>query len=247
MINFDEVTAKDEIHHNSKWPYIPDHPYRILINGASGTGKTNALLNLINEQPDIDKIFLYVKDPYEPKYQHLINRREEVGEEMVGNRNAFIESSNDLKDIHQNIDNYNAVPATFKKQKSVNDLAKRRKVLIVFDNMIADIDSNKTLGKPVTELFIRGRKLGISLVFITQSYFTVPKDIRLNATHYFIMKIPNKRELSNIAINHSADVDSDEFRQIYKGCTKDRYSFLVIDTTLPASHPLRFRKNLFDE
>ena len=234
MINFDEVTGQDKIQHNPKWPYIPDHPYRILINGASGTGKTNALLNLINEQPDIDKIFLYVKDPYEPKYQHLINRREEVGEEMVGNRNAFIEYSNNLQDIYQNIDNYN--PG-----------AKRRKVLMVFDDMIADIDSNKKLGKPVTELFIRGRKLGISLVFITQSYFTVPKDIRLNATHYFIMKIPNKRELSNIAINHSADVDFDEFRQIYKECTKDRYSFLVIDTTLPASHPLRFRKNLFNE
>ena len=79
MINFDGYTNENIIEHNSKWPYIPDHPYRILIVGSSGSGKTNALLNLINNQPDIDKIYLYAKDPYEKKYQYLINKREKVG------------------------------------------------------------------------------------------------------------------------------------------------------------------------
>ena len=95
-------------------------------------------------------------------------------------------------------------------------------------------------------MFIRCRKLNISLVFITQSYFSVPKDVRLNSTHYLIMKINNKRELQNIAINHSVDIDYKDFMKIYRECTKEAYNFLTINTMLPASNPLRFRKNLFD-
>ena len=98
----------------------------------------------------------------------------------------------------------------------------------------------------VKELLIRCRKLNISLVFITQSYFSVPKDVRLNSTHYLIMKINNKRELQNIAINHSADIDYKDFVEIYRECTKEPYSFLTTDTMLPASNPLRFRKKLFE-
>ena len=92
-------------------------------------------------------------------------------------------------------------------------------------------------------MFIRCRKLNISLVFITQSYFSVPKDVRLNSAHYLIMKVNNRKELKNIAINHSADIDYKEFLKIYRKCTKEPYYFLTIDTTLPASDPLRFRKN----
>ena len=110
--------------------------------------------------------------------------------------------------------------------------------------MIVDIMSNKKLQAVVKELFIRCRKLNISLVFITQSYFFIPKDVRLNSTHYLIMKINNKKELQNIAINHSADIDYKDFVKIYREYTKEPYSFLTIDTTLPASDPLRFRKNL---
>ena len=98
----------------------------------------------------------------------------------------------------------------------------------------------------VKELFIRSRKLNISLVFITQSYLSVPKGVRLNSTHYLIMKINNRKELQNIAINHSADIDYQDFIKIYRECTKEPYNFLTIDTTLPASNPLRFRKNLFE-
>ena len=112
--------------------------------------------------------------------------------------------------------------------------------------MIADIMTNKKFQAIIKELFIRCRKLNISLVFITQSYFSVPKDVRLNTTHYFIMKINNKKKLENIAINHSADIDYQDFKKIYRECTKEPYNVLTIDTTLPASNPLRFRKNLID-
>ena len=135
-----------------------------------------------------------------------------------------------MDDVYENINDYNP--------------SRKRKILIVFDDMIADIMTNKKFQAIIKELFIRCRKLNISLVFITQSYFSVPKDVRLNSTH-LIMKIDNKRELQNIAINHSAYIDYQNFIKIYRECTKGLYNFLTIDTTLPASDPLRFRKDLF--
>ena len=217
MINFDEYTNENIIEHNSKWPYIPDHLYRILILSGSGSGKTNALLNLINNQPDIDKISLYAKDPYEAKYQYLINKREKIGLNHFNDPEAFMEYSNDLQDVYKKIENYNPI--------------KKRKVLIVFDDMIADMINNNKLNPIVTELFIRGKN--ISIVFIMQSYFKVPKDVRLNSTHFFILKIPNKRGLQQIALNHSSDIDFKYFIKNYKEYTKEPYSFLVNDTTLP--------------
>ena len=189
-------------------------------------------LNLIGNQPDTEKIYLYAKDPYEAKYQYLNNKREGVGINHFKDSKAFIEYSNDMLDAYKNIDEYN--------------LDKENKILIVFDNMIADMIHNKKLNSVVTELFIRGRKLNISLVFITQSYFKVPKDFRLNTSHFFIPKIPNKRELQQIAINHSSDINSKDFTNIYRECTAEPYSFLVNDTTLASNNPLRFRKNLFN-
>ena len=117
---------------------------------------------------------------------------------------------------------------------------------IVFDYMIADMIHNKKLDSIVTKLFIRGRKLNISLVFITQSYFKVPKYVRLNTSQFFIAKIPNKRELQQISINHSSDINTKDFANIYRKCTAEPYSFLVNDTTLASNNPLRFRKNLFN-
>ena len=102
--------------------------------------------------------------------------------------------------------------------------------------------TNKKFQAIINELFMRCRKLNIPLVFITQSYFSVPKDIRLNLTHYLIMKINNRKELQNIAINHSAEIDYKDFIKVYKECTKEPFNFLTIDTTLPASNPLRFTK-----
>ena len=137
-----------------------------------------------------------------------------------------------MDDVYKNINDYNP--------------SRKRKILIVFDDMISDIMTNKKFQAIIKELFIRCRKLNSSLVFITQSYFSVPKDVRLNSTRYLIMKINNRKNLQNIAINHSADVDYKTFIKIDKECTKEPFSSLTIDTTLPASNPLRFRKNLFD-
>ena len=118
-------------------------------------------MNLINNQPDTDKIYLYAKDPYEAKYQFLINKRESTGLKHLNDPKAFIENSNDMQDV------------------------KERQILIVFDDMIADMINNKKLNSIVTELFIRGRKLNIFLAFITQSYFKVRKDVRLNSISFY--------------------------------------------------------------
>ena len=124
---------------------------------------------------------MYTKDPYEAKYQFLINKRESTGLKHFNDPKAFIEYSNDMQDVYKNIDEYNP--------------DKENKILIVFDDMIADMINNKKLNSIVTELFIRGRKLNISLVFIIQSYFKVPKDVRLNSTHIFIVKIQNEKQI----------------------------------------------------
>ena len=228
MINIDDYANENKREHNLNWPYIPDHPYKILIIGGSGSGKANALLNLIHNQQDIDKIYLHAKDPYEDKYNLLINKRESTGLKHFNDPKVFIEYSNDMHDVHKNINNYNP--------------DKENKILIVFDDMIADMINNKILNSIVTKLFIRGRKLNISLVFITQSYFKVPKDVRLNTTHFFIMKIPNRRELQQIAINHSSDINTKDFISIYKKCTEKPYSFLVNDTTIASDDPLSLEK-----
>ena len=207
MINFDDYTNENKRKNNPNWPYIPDHPYRTLIIGGSGSGKTNMSLNLIENPPDIDKIYLYVKDLYEPKYQYIINKRESVGINHFNDPKAFIDYSNDMHDVYKNIDDYNP--------------DKENKILIVFDDMIADMIHNKKLNSIVCELFIRSRKLNISLVFITQSYFKVPKDVRLNTSHFFIAKTPNKRELQQTAINHSSDINTKDFTNIYKECTAE--------------------------
>ena len=168
---------------------------------------------------------MYAKDPYEARYQFLINKSESTDPK------DFIEYSNDIKDVYKNINEYHEY--------------KELKILIFFDDTIADMINNQKLNSLITELFIRGRKLNISLVFITQSYFKVPKDVRLNSTHFFIMKIPNKRELRQIALNHSLDISTKDFININKKYTAKPYSFLVNDATLASDDPLRFRKNLF--
>ena len=129
MINLDNIINQNNEEHNKKWPHIPDHPYRILIIGGSGSGKTNTLLNLINEQQDIDKIYFYAKDLSEPKYEYLIKNCENAGIKHSNDSKAFIECSNTIDEVYENIDDYNPNG--------------KRKILIVFDDMIADFMSNK--------------------------------------------------------------------------------------------------------
>ena len=174
---------------------------------------------------------MYAKDPYEAKYQFLINKRESTGLKHFNDPKAFIEYSNDMHDVYENIDECNA--------------DKERNILIVFDDMIADMISIKNANSIVTALFIRGRKINISHFFITQSYFKVPKDARLNTIHLFNVKTSNKRELQQIALNHSSDINTKDFSKIHKKYTAEPYSFLVNDTALASDNPLRIRKNLF--
>ena len=176
--------------------------------------KTNTLLNLIKEQDDTDKIQFYAKDLSESKYEFLIRKREIAGTKHLNDLKAFIDCSNTIDDVYDGNDEYNPT--------------RKGKILIVFDDMIVDIVSNKKFQILVKELFIRCRKLNISLVFITHSLFSVPKDVKLNSTHYLIMKISNKGELQNIAINHSADIDFKDFVKICREYTKELYSFFAI-------------------
>ena len=146
-----------KINYNPNWPYILDHPHKILVVGGSGSGKTNVLLNLIKHQrPHIDKIYLYVKGLFESKYQLLINKRDKVGIKKLKNLKVFNDSSQTIDDVYKNLEEYNPT--------------RKRRVLIVFDDMISS------------------------------SYFKVPKTIRPNATHYLIMKIPNKKRTSTNSI-----------------------------------------------
>ena len=151
------------------------------------------MLILINHEENINKVYLYAKDPYEAKYQLLINKRESADLKYLNDLKTFIEYPNDFENIYKNIKEYNP--------------NKKRKILIVLDDKIADILSNKKLNPIVTELFVRRRKLSIFLVFITQFYFAFPKNIRLNSTLYLVMKVLNKGELQYIAFNHSSDIE----------------------------------------
>ena len=136
----------------------------------------------------------------------------------------FIEYSNDFGDIYEYIEE--------------SDPSKKHEILIVFEDMVTDMLSNKKLHAIGTELFTRGRKLNISVVFTTQFYFDVPENIRLISTHYFIMKILNKQKLKKIEINNLSQIDVKDFMNYFKKCTVKAYSFLVNDTTLTSDNPL---------
>ena len=201
-------------------------PFRMLIIGPSGSGKTNTLLHLINNLHPIDKIYLYAKDMHEPKYEYLINKREQAGMKNLNDPNAFIEYSDDINDVLDDINDYNK--------------NRDKKVLIVFDDMIADIECNKNSKRIIKELFYRARKINVSIVFVTQSYFRALKDARLNSTHYILMRIGNTKELKRIAEEKSGHLGYKDFK-MYNYCTKDPYSFMTIDTTPTAT--IQFKNN----
>ena len=157
MLNLDNIVSNKKKSSSKN----DDRPFRILTIGPSGSGKTNTLLHLIDKFHSIDKIYLYAKDTDEDKYQYLINKREQVGIKNLNDPHTFIEYSNNMNDVLEDINNYN------KKRDKI--------VLIIFDDMIADIMRSEKFKAIVKELFIRCRKLNISIVFITQSYFRTLK------------------------------------------------------------------------
>ena len=226
MVNLDNIVSnkKKSSSENDDWPF------RMLIIGPSSSGKTSTLLHLIDNFHPIDKMYLYAKDTNEEKYQYLINKREQAGIKNLNDPHAFIEYSSDMNDVLEDISNYN------KKRD--------KKVLIIFDDMIADIMRSEKFKAIVKELFVTCRKLNISIVFITQSYLRTPKDARLNSTHYILMKIGNKEELKIIAEENSGHLDFKDFLKIYNCCTNEPYSFMMV-VTRPTAR-VAFKKN-FDK
>ena len=221
MLNLDDIVSNKKESKDHNWPF------RMLIIGPSGSRKTNTLLHLINNFNPIDKIYLYANDIDEKKYQYLINKREQAGIKNLNDPHAFIEYLSDMSDVLDHINNCNKI--------------RDKKVLIIFDDMIADIMRSEKFKAMVKELFIRCRKLNISVVFITQSYFRTPKDATLNSTHYILMKIGNKKELKSIAEENSSHLDFKDFLKIYNYCTKEPYSFMLVDTRPTAR--VTFKKN----
>ena len=207
MLNLDNIVSnKNENKGNNL-------SFRMLIIGQSESGKTNTLLHLMNNLSPIDKIYLFAKDLSEPKYEYLINKREQAGIKNLNDPHAFIEYSNDMDDVLDDINNYNK--------------NRDKKELIVFDDMIADIEYNKNFKQIIEELFYRAHKKNISIVFITQSYFRALKDARLNSMHYILMKIGNKKELKRIAEEKSGHLDYKDFLKICNYCTREPYSFMT--------------------
>ena len=182
MLNLDNIVSnknEDKDTTGSSSSERNNWPFRMLIIGPSGSGKANTLLHLINNLHPINKINLYAKDIHEPKYEYLINKREQVGIKNLNDPHAFVEYSDDMDDVLDDINNYNK--------------NRDKKVLTVLDDMIADIEYNKKFKRIIKELFYRARKINVSIVFTTQLYFRALKDARLNSTHYMLMKIGNKK------------------------------------------------------
>ena len=223
MLNLDDIVRnkRKSSLENDDWPF------RMLIIGPSGSGKTNTLLHLINKLHPIDKIYLYAKDLHEPKYEYLINKKKQAGIKNLNDPHAFIEYSDDMNDVLDDINNYNK--------------NRDKKVLIVFDDMIADIEYNKNFKRIIKEIFYRARNINVSIVFITQFYVRALKDARLNSTHYILMKIGNKKELKRIAEEKSGHLDYKDFLEMYNYYIKKTYSFKTIDARPTATIP--FKKN----
>ena len=177
MLNLDNIVSNKNQNKDTTGSSSSERnnwPFRMLFIGPSGSGKTNTLLHLINNLHPIDKIYLYAKDINEPKYEYLINKREQAGIKNLKDPHAFIEYSDDIDDVLDDTNNYNK--------------NRDKKVLIVFDDTITDIEYNKKFKRIIKELFYRARKIHVSIVFITKSYFRAFKDARLTSTHYILMK-----------------------------------------------------------
>ena len=211
MINFDLVNNNIK-NNNTNNIYSYTHPFRILIISPSGSGKTNLLRDIINEREDIDKIYLFARDLNEHKYELLINTRKKVGINHCNDENEFIESFDSMDYVFFNIDDFN--------------IGRKRKVVIIFDDMIPDIVTNKNYQQVIKELFMRSRKINIYLIIL--SFFSIPKN--------------NTYELNNIASSFCCDIERRDILKLYRKHTDEQYSFFTIDTTLNSNNDLKYRK-----
>jgi hypothetical protein len=217
IINYDN----DKEDFLNKHILAPLWPFRLLICGASGCGKTNLLMNLIYNYLYYNKIYIYAKDLTESKYQMLQDFFEEVNETMK------VKTGEDFQ------------VATFSSSKddivNVDDLEKEYQNLIIFDDFVTEADQHL-----IIDLFIRSRKKNCSLIYLTQSYFSTPKDIRLQCNYFIFYNISNERELLEIQKDHCLDVDKYTFKEYFIKATLEPYNFFLIDKK---TKELRFRKN----
>lgn len=217
IINYDN----DKEDFLNKHVLAPLWPFRLLICGSSGCGKTNLLMNLIYNYLYYNKIYIYAKDLTESKYQELQDFFDEVNETMKD------ETGDDFQ------------VAIFSSSKdeivNVDDLDKEYQNLIIFDDFVTESDQHL-----IIDLFIRSRKKNCSLIYLTQSYFSTPKDIRLQCNYFILYNISNERELTEIQRDHCLDVDKETFKKYFNKATSEPYSFFLIDKK---SRELRFRMN----
>jgi hypothetical protein len=217
IINYDN----DKEDFLNKHVLAPLWPFRLLICGSSGCGKTNLLMNLIYNYLYYNKIYIYAKDLTESKYQMLQDFFEEVNETMKDETGEYFQVAifSSSKDEIVNVD----------------DLNKEYQNLIIFDDFVTESDQHL-----IIDLFIRSRKKNCSLIYLTQSYFSTPKDIRLQCNYFILYNISNERELTEIQRDHCLDVDKETFKKYFNKATSEPYSFFLIDKK---SREIKFRKN----
>ena len=203
----------------------------MLLIGGSGLGRTNALLSLKKEQNDIDKTYLYAKDLSESRYELLIKKRKDAETKHLSDLNAFIECPNTMDDVYKNVNDYNP--------------NRKRKILIVFDDMFANIMTNKKCQAIIKEIFIRCRKLNISILFLKQFSLSVPKYLKLNSTTFLIMRISKKENCTRLQLIILQILTTNVSWRFTENAQENYILSLAIDTTLSASVSLIFRKNLF--
>lgn len=226
FINFDEVITKiygEKKKYDQQDFNAPDHPFRMCIIGGSGSGKTNTLVNMLFKMLKFEKIYLYAHDLTEDKYVFLIDHMKNLEKEYskkTGKEIKLIEYSNKIKDV-----------------VDPDKMDTKLRSVIIFDDMVLEKDQSK-----IEELFIRGRKKNASIIYLSQSYFKIPKTIRINSTYFILNKIPTNKELRQIADDHAVGIDFKKFKEIYEGATEGPHDFFLLDK-VSTELPMKYRKN----
>lgn len=222
IINFDDVCNNDKKKKEKKCCFMPDSPFRMLMCGGSGSGKTNVLINMIVRYLDFDKLYVYTKHLDQDKYKWL--------QEFI----TTIEEDPDIQEVGD-------LPigifrSHIKDMVPLDDIDKEKRNLIIFDDMLLEKDQ-----RPMIEMYIRGRHKNASVIYLAQSYFAVPKEIRQNCTTFIIFDIPSQRCLNMILSDHCSDMDKEDLKEIFRKATSENYSFLYVDTNVK-NKSLKYRK-----